>query len=83
MEQIQLGRKYKDKITGFEGVATGRVTYIGGCNQALIAPAVGSDGALKDSQWLDCQRLEATGTDEIITLDNGEKPGHDCAAPRR
>jgi len=79
---VQLGKKYKDKITGFEGIATGTVQYISGCNQALLAPAVGADGALKDSQWLDEQRLQPV-EGETITLDNGENPGFDCAAPKR
>lgn len=45
---IQLGHSYRDKITGFAGVATGYVRYITGCNQALIAPKAGADGVFKD-----------------------------------
>ena len=80
---IQLGRKYKDKITDFEGVAIGSVRYLTGCNQTLLAPTVGPDGALKDSHWFDEQRLEASDSDEIIVLDNGETPGCDRSAPKR
>src|SRR3546814_1776690 len=54
---IQLGQKVKDKITGFTGIVTGYVTYITGCNQALFAPQVGQDGAIKDACWFDEQRL--------------------------
>lgn len=79
---ITLGQKYKDKITGFEGVATGYVQYISGCNQALLAPQVGIDGAVRDSHWFDVQRIEAQGGD-VIVLDNGATPGCDRAAPRR
>lgn len=79
---IEFGKKYKDKITGFEGVATGKAEYISGCNQALLAPTVGSDGALKDSQWLDVQRLEEL-PGKTIALDNGDAPGCDRAAPTR
>jgi hypothetical protein len=81
-QMIKLGQKYKDKITGFEGIATGFVKYISGCNQALLAPQVGSDGALRESQWFDEQRLDATGSD-VITLENGETPGFDRQAPKR
>jgi hypothetical protein len=79
---IKFGRKYKDKVTGFAGVATGHAHYISGCAQVLLAPPVGSDGAMRESQWFDEQRLETIGGDEI-TLDNGKTPGCDRAAPKR
>lgn len=79
---IELGRKYKDKITGFEGTATGYVQYITGCNQALIVPPLSSDGSLRESQWLDVQRLAVQDADRIV-LDNGATPGCDRAAPKR
>lgn len=78
----QLGRKYRDRITGFTGVATGYVTYITGCNQVLLAPTVGQDGTLRDSSWFDEQRLEQVGS-ELVELDNGNTPGCDKAAPKR
>lgn len=79
---IQLGHKYKDKITGFEGTATGHVHYISGCNQTLLAPAVAADGSLRGSEWFDDQRMTPLGGD-AIALDNGATPGFDRAAPRR
>jgi hypothetical protein len=79
---IQLGQKYKDKITGFEGVATGRCAYISVSDQVLLAPKCGDDGSSKDSHWFDVQRVEAIG-EEIITLDNSKTPGCDRAAPKR
>jgi hypothetical protein len=77
---IEMGRKYRDKITGFEGVATGYVEYITGCNQVLLAPRVKEDGNKVGSEWYDEQRLELVG-EEIIKLDNGINPGCDMAAP--
>lgn len=79
---IKLGMKYKDKITGFEGVATGYVRYLTGCNQVLLAPAVDSTGALRDSQWFDEQRLDVIAG-EPATLNNGDSPGFDRQAPKR
>lgn len=78
-----LGRTATDKITGFKGVVTGRVEYLTGCNQLLIAPKVGSDGALKDSQWFDEQRCEFDDSAETVVLNNGRTPGPDRAAPKR
>ena len=79
---IELGIKVKDKITGFEGVVTGYVEYLSGCNQALVAPRVKEDGSLIDSEWIDEQRLDRVGKTQI-TLDNGAHPGADTPAPKR
>ena len=79
---IQFGKKYKDKITGFEGVATGRATYISGCDQVLLSPKCGEDGTAKYAQWYDAQRVQEV-EGEVITLDNSKSPGCDRPAPKR
>ncbi len=79
---IEIGQKYKDKITGFEGIATGHVIYISGCNQTLLSPPVSATGEVISAQWFDDQRLTQTST-EALVLDNGSTPGCDMAAPRR
>lgn len=78
-----LGATYKDKITGFVGVATGRVEYISGCNQVLLAPKAGQDGSMKSSEWFDEQRLDEVDGAPRVVLDNGANPGCDIAAPKR
>lgn len=79
---IVLGQKYKDRISGFQGVATGYVQYLSGCNQALLAPKVTKDGGKPDSEWIDEQRLVAVGK-KVIKLDNSKSPGFDLPAPKR
>ena len=79
---IKLGSTVKDKITGFTGIVTGYVSYISGCNQALIIPRVGDDGKLIEAEWLDEQRLDLLD-DPVITLDNGDNPGFDRTPPKR
>jgi hypothetical protein len=80
---IKLGSKVEDKITGFSGIVTGFVTYLSGCNQALVVPKVGKDGAFRDSQWFDEQRLKVDNKFKTIVLDNSKTPGADIAAPKR
>lgn len=75
-----LGKTYRCKITGFTGVATGRCEYLTGCNQILLLPKVGADGAAKDGSWIDEQRLECLDV-ETITLDNGKTPGFGQTPP--
>lgn len=77
-----LGKKAKDKITGFTGVITGFVEYISGCNQYLLCPPVKDDGTAIDGCWFDVQRCEILEA-PAIKLDNGATPGCDAAAPVR
>jgi hypothetical protein len=79
---VELGKKYKDKITQFEGICTGYVKYISGCNQALLVPKVLKDGSLPEPVWFDEQRLKKI-SDVKIKLDNSKSPGFDKQAPIR
>ena len=55
-----LGKRARDKITGFEGIIIGKIKYLFGCRQYAIAPPV-KDGELKDAQWFDEGRIEIIG----------------------
>lgn len=79
----RLGHTFKDKITGFAGVAVGHVEYISGCNQTLLAPRTTDPSKLGDSQWFDDQRLERDAVMPRVILDNGATPGCDREAPKR
>lgn len=80
---IQLGNVVEDRVTGFKGVVTGLVTYISGCNQALLIPKVDKDGKLVDGQWFDIQRLQLDESVERIQLENEATPGFDLSPPKR
>lgn len=75
---IELGATYKDKVTGFTGVATGYVKYLTGCNQALICPKAGKG----EPQWLDDSRLDRVGN-AVIRLNKTGNDGFDRAPPIR
>lgn len=79
---ITLGIEARDRVTGFKGRVTGICRYLSGCHQALLVPKTGSDGAYRDGQWFDLQRLEVTNN-KAIALDNVQSPGFDKAAPKR
>lgn len=83
MADVELGRKATDKVTGFTGIITGLCYYISGCNQALLNPRVGPDGASREPNWFDVQRLDVDEAVDAIVLDNGATPGSDMAAPKR
>lgn len=78
-----LGKRFRDIITGFEGVCTARAEYITGCDQYLIQPtARKADGDIMDSRWFDVQRCQEVNAKPVV-LDNGDTPGCDKPAPRR
>lgn len=74
---IKLGATAKEIITGFEGVVTGRASYITGCDQYLVSPRGGD----KDPKWFDEQRLEVIERMPLVVIDNSNGNGADIAAP--
>lgn len=68
-----LGKKAKDKITGFEGILTAKCSYLTGCDQYGITPPVDKDGKRQEVQWFDEGRIEVIGdgfTPESVKADN-------------
>lgn len=76
---MKIGQEAIDKITGFKGIITGKVEYISGCKQYILAPKVKENGEFVDSHWFDEDRLEVTGAKEISL--KSQTPGPDKAAP--
>lgn len=56
-----LGAAAIDQVTGFAGTIIGRTEWTTGCRQYCLAPRVGDDGAYRESQWFDEDRLTITG----------------------
>lgn len=80
MKTMQLGQKSKDKITGFEGVLTGKASYLTGCDQYLVQPAV-KDGNFREGKWFDEGRLEVVGEAFTAADVAADKNGCDTTAP--
>ena len=77
-----LGKKAMDKITGFEGIITGKVTYLYGCNQYLLVPKA-KDGEIKDGNWFDEGRVTMIGEGVKAQDVIAEKPGPDISPNRK
>jgi len=90
MEQYlkMLGYKFKDRVTGFAGVADSVSFDLYGCVQiSLMPPAVvtdkGSDQPL--GRWYDTSRLEQTSKKRVMDVPTFERvavPGPANKAPR-
>lgn len=70
---IQIGAKYKDVLTGFEGVAIGYAYYITGCATALIQGNCYETNKKPEAEWIDETRLVQVG-EEIVELPDVEDP---------
>lgn len=76
---IELGVKGRDKVTGFEGIITGRAQYLFGCDQYVLVPRVRDDGKVEDGRWFDEGRVEVIGAGIRPEEVRVSKPG----GPRR
>ncbi len=76
-----MGKKAKDKITGFAGLVTGHAEYLTGCDQFLLQPAQKKGSTdYPAGQWFDEQRLVVT-EGKPIALDNSKGDGAMGMAP--
>lgn len=66
-----LGEKFKDTITGFEGTATGRYTFLYG-NTLVELSGVNNDGDPK-SHVFDAARLSSVEGDHPFPVDEHDR----------
>lgn len=69
-----LGKQCRDKVTGFEGIAIGKCTYLYGCDQiGLLPPA--KDNKVDNPHWFDIGRIEVIGPGINAEDVASDKPG--------
>lgn len=64
---VELGKKYRDSLTGHEGTATSRTEYLHGCVRVCLESGGDSGPA---EHWFDEQRL----TDKSPATSGGQRP---------
>lgn len=70
-----MGKTVKDKITGFQGIATSRHEYLTGCTQYGVQPPVDKDGKIPEREFFDEGRLSLIGDGFNSEEVKGAKPG--------
>lgn len=55
---ILLGSIVRDKVTGLEGVADNRATYMYGCDRYWVQPRIKEDGTIPQGRMVDYPQLE-------------------------
>jgi hypothetical protein len=74
MNMENMGKKARDKVTGFEGIITAKVHYMYGCDQYGLTPKV-LDGKIGDTNFFDEGRIEIIGDGIKPAAVAAEKPG--------
>ena len=62
---VKLGEKVRDKITGLEGIATGRHEYLHGCVRISVQPQEVKDGKPAELVFLDEPQLDVIAAKSI------------------
>ena len=78
---IKLGQKVRDKVTGFEGIATAKVIYLNGCVQFCVKPKA-VDGKMREGEYIDDGQLEVMGNGVTIKNEPNGGPMPDTPATR-
>lgn len=66
IHMIEIGKKAKDGLTGFEGIVTGITTYQYGCVRVFLEPEnLDKDGKPMEGVWFDEQRVSLLPTAKI------------------
>lgn len=74
--QIELGRTYKDKLSGFQGVAVGTTRWITGCDTVrLESQTETTDENLQVSRNFDVPMVTLCAKVKKIKPNDSEKPG--------
>lgn len=79
-----LGKKGRDKVTGFTGIIVGKIIYLFGCMQYGISPEA-KDGKVLDTSWFDEGRVEIIGeglTAKELKSESGNGPDINRDAPK-
>jgi hypothetical protein len=79
---IILGATYRERITGYTGVATAHVRYLTGCSQVLLIPPM-HENKLQDGNYFDEQRLVQVEDVPVISFENDETPGGDMLPTKK
>ena len=75
--EIELGQTVKDKVTGFQGVVTGKAEYLYGCTTIGVTPKVGKDGKTAEAEWFDEPSLNIVKGKKKL-----ERTNNDTGGPR-
>lgn len=78
---INLGDKVKDTVSGFEGIAVCRHSYLNGCDRITVQPPTNKDGTLPAELSFDEPQLKVTKK-KVVAEGNKETGGPEKHKPQ-
>jgi hypothetical protein len=63
-----LGKKARDRVTGFTGIVSSVSFDLYGCICAAITPPVDNEGKPRDGHWYDIHRVEIVDDDRVMPV---------------
>lgn len=69
-----MGKKARDKITGFTGIVASVSFDLYGCIQAVLSPPLDKDGKPVDGRWFDIHRLEVVDHTRVMPVPQFAQP---------
>ena len=84
LDKKVLGKKVKDVVTGFEGIAVGVAHYLNGCTRVCIQPRglKDKDGGTVDSEWVDDVQIKVLRSGGVLQGED-EKKKRDVGGPQK
>ncbi len=79
--EIRLGDKVKDRITGYEGIVTGITNWLNGCARIGVQSTKLKDGKPLETEWFDVNQIQLVKSKVMKTL-NTDTGGPRPAAMR-
>ncbi len=71
-----LGRRVRDRVSGFEGVVTSLSFDLYGCIQVAVSPPIDKDGKIQPGRWMDVHRMTAIGDERALPAPNFDAAVH-------
>lgn len=75
-----LGKKMRDKVTGYEGIAVAKIQYLNGCVQYCVKPTVSEDGKMPEGEYIDIHQLDIV--DDGVNVKPSETGGPQPDRPK-
>lgn len=83
-KMVKLGDKVKDTVSGFEGIAVARHSYLAGCDRFAVQPPIDKDGKLPESETFDEPCLEVTEVASVkVTIEPIDPGGPEKYMPKK
>lgn len=80
----EIGDRVRDKVCGFEGIASAHAKHLSGCDRLFVTPVVGDDGKYVEGMWCDIDMLEIIEANVIepVVYNRSAPGGVDLPASR-